>query len=468
LLKEHEFLREYSESSGIEKELINLFEKLSRGYFNIDFNLLPPHPAIKQIIISGSSGTNDGTYNIKNVEYVGTDTVIEVYESLNSSILPLGNISYKKVVGPIIKMDTTNKEIHIKDKNLTLELTSGDHIKVYDTNGNDGDYTVNTVIFTGVNTVIKVNEPILTIIDYVIGRISYERQLSIGSISIIDNKITASNLNLVNELKVNKIILTGFDPFQLHPRNIINGAGPETQNPSGIVALALSNKTILVGTEPVAYVQTTLFPVRYPDFDEKVVENVVEPFLSGNSVDFIISTSLNGSYSYFDLERYAAKIRSTTTPDNLDIKLGHSKFIQIQTAETGNEFYETTLPSEKIITNNVTHNFQLFYQRRFFDQSFKSSGRYQKSPPDGGPNVNSNDFTITPNSTESSEYGSGGTYLSNEVFYRIARCRENHSSSVKTGHYHIANPKYLGFGGFFTNDKIIIEIIDMIKRAITD
>ena len=41
--------------------------------------------------------------------------------------------------------------------------------------------------------------------------------------------------------------------------------------------------------------------------------------------------------------------------------------------------------------------------------------------------------------TRNSYEGSGGNYLSNEIFYRIARARTNANSSVRTGHFHLAN-----------------------------
>ena len=80
--------------------------------------------------------------------------------------------------------------------------------------------------------------------------------------------------------------------------------------------------------------------------------------------------------------------------------------------------------------------------------------------------------------------GSGGNYLSNEIFYRIAKARENAHSNVKTGHYHIANsngkipynieqkygqqllsviPKPYPT---YTNEQLIEEVTNMIERAL--
>lgn len=56
-------------------------------------------------------------------------------------------------------------------------------------------------------------------------------------------------------------------------------------------------------------------------------------------------------------------------------------------------------------------------------------------------------------------YGPGGSYLSNEIFYRIARRRDQLSSGVKTGHFHIPNPTHAG--------KSKAEILTIVSNAIS-
>ena len=107
----------------------------------------------------------------------------------------------------------------------------------------------------------------------------------------------------------------------------------------------------------------------------------------------------------------------------------------------GKEFYETTLPVEKVITSAITHNFNVNQQKFFYDQSYTAFGNFRKHVTEDNtqPNTNTDSFNITEIVGNSKE-GSGGSYLSNEVFYRIARARTNASSNVKTGHFHLANP----------------------------
>ena len=41
------------------------------------------------------------------------------------------------------------------------------------------------------------------------------------------------------------------------------------------------------------------------------------------------------------------------------------------------------------------------------------------------------------NATIKAKRGSGGSYLSNEIFYRVSRLRKSHNPNMSTGHYHV-------------------------------
>ncbi len=236
-----------------------------------------------------------------------------------------------------------------------------------------------------------------------------------------------------------KILITGFDPFQLN-------LDIQTQNPSGISALSLHNKVISDNLGNNAFIQTAIFPVRYFDFDKNVVENLIEEYLINNSIDMIVSLSLNGSKKYFDLERFAGKFRGGFE-DNLNI--GNSSNLLVQLSN-GDEFYETTLPTEKIVTAQVANNFNIndiSNQKIFYDQSYSTLNGNQRSHvtiDNAQPNTNIDSFSIT-EINGNSQTGSGSNYLSNEIFYRIARKRVGVGSNVKTGHYHIANQNTAGW-----------------------
>lgn len=193
-----------------------------------------------------------------------------------------------------------------------------------------------------------------------------------------------------------------------------------------------------------SYIQTMIVPVPYTDFEKGYVEDLITPFIENDSVDMIMSLSLNGGAYYFDLERFAAKNRGGFH-DNMNIgtfpsvpRLDTEKFNP--NIGLGAEFYHTTLPAIKIITSLITNNFNLNLQKYFYDQSYKASNARPHPVDDNTqPNTNSDSFNIS-EIQGSSKDGSGGSYLSNEIFYRIARVRENAGSSIMTGHFHLANP----------------------------
>ncbi len=111
------------------------------------------------------------------------------------------------------------------------------------------------------------------------------------------------------------------------------------------------------------------------------------------------------------------------------------------------EIYKTTLPAVKIAIASVANNFNFSGQKNFYDQSYKAENGNERPHVDGTngqSNTNVDSFSIN-KIIENSIDGSGGDYLSNEIFYRIAKKREDIASSVKTGHYHLANPDNQGW-----------------------
>ncbi|MCG8893142.1 hypothetical protein G1K97_10390 [Tenacibaculum finnmarkense] len=232
-----------------------------------------------------------------------------------------------------------------------------------------------------------------------------------------------------------KVLITGFDPFVLNQIKY-SWAQIDTQNPSGISALYFHGKVI--GN---AFIQTAIVPVRYEDFDNGIIENIVD--LNINKFDIMITTSRNDSN--FDIERFASKHRGAFF-DNMNIGnsmiyLGNNEWDKnrLNQLPTGNEFYETTLPIKKILSNDLDLSKKIIY----YDQTVIDDNGFKiNHPTKGGPNENKDSFPknkITGKSTNDS--GSGGDYLSNEVMYRATRKRENLglNSSKQIGHIHIAD-----------------------------
>ncbi|AKE51863.1 C15 family peptidase [Kangiella geojedonensis] len=234
-----------------------------------------------------------------------------------------------------------------------------------------------------------------------------------------------------------KILITGFDPFLLD-RNI------KQSNPSGVAALRLDN-TIIESGDKTIEIQAAMFPVRYQDFDEGIVEKVVEPFLENNSIDMLATISMGREH--FDLEHFPGRRRSSSAPDNNNIYSGGSAAKPVigkigEKHLEGPEFVEFSLPYEAMM---------------------KTEGKYKIND---NREVTTIEKTFKPNSLEELKdaiavEGGGGGYLSNEISYRTVNLGNKLGTKVPTGHIH--TPRIKEF------DKTVIkEIVEQIKEMLVN
>lgn len=276
--------------------------------------------------------------------------------------------------------------------------------------------------------------------------------------------ITHSGIDFSAAAGRKKILVTGFDPFELND-------DIETSNPSGAIALALHGEQLQSPSNVLGYVQTALFPVRYRDFDAGVIEAFFKKYLYDEPVDMIVTLSMNGPSAYYDIERFASRFRNPELLDNND-QHGASP---IGAGASWDEFYETELPSQAMMSgvNLTLPPGQVVY----YDQSYKSTGgsggsQEVKHPTvTGAPNFKTDAPGVTLASIEGSALrGSGGTYLSNEIFYRVARLREEppagitSPSSVPTGHLHIPGIPQAGPGK--TIEDVLTQTKDLLARGL--
>ena len=112
-----------------------------------------------------------------------------------------------------------------------------------------------------------------------------------------------------------KILLTGFDPFFLD-RHI------DQSNPSGVVALSLDDLVLSINGKT-AEIEVLIVPVRFRDFDQGMIEELLTPYIQDQSVDMVLTVSMGREN--FDLERYPALRRSAKAPDNLNVLTGATK-----------------------------------------------------------------------------------------------------------------------------------------------
>jgi pyrrolidone-carboxylate peptidase len=233
-----------------------------------------------------------------------------------------------------------------------------------------------------------------------------------------------------------KILLTGFDPFFLD-RHI------DQSNPSGVVALSLDDIVLSIDGQT-AEIEVLIVPVRFADFDQGMIEELLAPHIADKSVDMVVTVSMGREH--FDLERYPALRRSAKAPDNLNVLTGASNTNPLvpklkSTALIGPEFVEFSLPVTAMQ---------------------KGAGKYQ---------VNDNRKVSTLAQTfdaaslaeivnQISVNGSGGGYLSNEVSYRSVLLRDKYNPLLPVGHIH--TPRIKAF-----DRQALMDIVNQTKNIIT-
>ena len=210
-----------------------------------------------------------------------------------------------------------------------------------------------------------------------------------------------------------RILISGFDPFGLE---LPAYGGTRASNPSGAAVLALDGRS--VSNQSInGVIQGVIFPVRYADFDASVVENVFRPFISGpNAVDMIMTISMGGIGSNFEVEEYAGRRRQAGIDDNLSQPQSRSS----TPAGPGPEFIHGTLPPSVRQTLGRT--------RPNTEESevteIPAGGTSPVHRPSG------------PTAGSTAVEGSGGGFLSNEIFYRASLLRLQSGSQIPVGHLH--------------------------------
>jgi hypothetical protein len=242
-----------------------------------------------------------------------------------------------------------------------------------------------------------------------------------------------------------KVLITGFDPFLLNSIKYPKQYNILQSNPSGVVALALANNNQLGGC-----IQTMIVPVRYSDFDNSkeydkgqgdgIIEKYIKPFI--NEVDMIITVS-----QYLPKENVIDKFGTVTrggSDDNLDFTRINGSVALV----TSHEWIETTLPKEFTNAPNVVLNWKF--------------------------NGVDNPGHIAPKVGMKLTRGSGGAYLSNEIFYRVAKLRvENpdkngNKGKLATGHFHIEKLQDESIGEDLPSQRMKNLLENIVKNAIEE
>ncbi|MEV7343809.1 pyroglutamyl peptidase [Streptomyces sp. NPDC093544] len=242
---------------------------------------------------------------------------------------------------------------------------------------------------------------------------------------------------------VKRILVTGFDPFTLD-RDI------RISNPSGASALALDGTTIQTADGP-ARVETAMFPVRWEDFSDGMVERALRSSLP--QVDLFTTVS-QGRVGRFDVERTNGAWRGGFG-DNLNT--GVPETVPVTDPASQPQWTSTTLPYAEIVAAN-TGRFPVYDNTSVTE--IPAGGTTAVVRPAG------------PTSGSTARAGGGGDYLSNEIAYRatLLRDRLGLHDSLPGGHVHTP---VLQFGagntdpatGVVTDPEFVQNRLDIIAQV---
>lgn len=236
-----------------------------------------------------------------------------------------------------------------------------------------------------------------------------------------------------------KILITGFDPFFLD-KNI------DQSNPSGVTALALDDLFISRDGQS-AEIESLMIPVRFADFDQGMIEQLLTPYF--DKVDMIVTISMGRKN--FDLERFPGLRRSAKAPGNLNVFTGATSKKPLlplldKKPLMGPEFVEFSLPVTAM--QKATGDYQINDNH----QVTTLTKTYQP-------------ITLSELTKAISVQGSGGGYLSNEISYRSILLRDKFNPVLPVGHIH--TPRIKAFEPQ-TSAKIVKQIKQMLTHAINN
>ncbi|WP_430612145.1 hypothetical protein [Flavobacterium sp. JP2137] len=209
-----------------------------------------------------------------------------------------------------------------------------------------------------------------------------------------------------------KILITGFDPFYLNSIEQSADQNIEQSNPSGCVALYLEANGLQYSK-----IQTMLVPVRFTDFDNSqnpqrgqgtgIIEKYIQPWIK--KVDMIITIS-QGNPNAYNLDVFST-VRRGALSDNMNFtRVNKSKCL----AQSAPETLVSTIPDSLTKAPSKALFFGLYY-------------------------LHARSYTATKENypTHRIDEGPGGNFLSNEIFYRVAKLRNENNPTLETGHFHV-------------------------------
>ncbi|MFJ6750517.1 pyroglutamyl peptidase [Streptomyces sp. NPDC091266] len=216
--------------------------------------------------------------------------------------------------------------------------------------------------------------------------------------------------------RVVRIVVTGFDPFQLDD-------DARRSNPSGAAALALDGTTVRTASGRSARIETAVFPVRWADFADGTVERTLLPhFRHGPRQADLFTTISQGRPGHFDVERTNGAWRGGYPDNARDERTGTVPIpAGVPTVRPQPQWTTTSLPYGRIVGAG-TGPYPVVDHTAVTEIPAGGTGPVDRP---GGP---------TPGST--ARAGGGGDYLSNEIAYRATLLRDAVRPTLPGGHLH--------------------------------
>ncbi len=233
--------------------------------------------------------------------------------------------------------------------------------------------------------------------------------------------------------------ITGFDPFHLDTRL-------DQSNPSGLAGLALDGAEFDSGGRR-ARINASIFPVRFADFDEGIVERFFRPLLTEREPAIVVTLSMGRDA--FDLERFPGRRRSARTQDNHKVLTGASEDNPLPPGRDdapleGPEFLEFSLPVQAMLT--ARGNWPVRDNRTV---TTVSRGEFEAR-------------SLADLRSELAVRGSPGGYLSNEIAYRSRLLHRQLGCSCPIGHVH--TPALEGYDASLER-RMVAQIRQMLEQA---
>ncbi len=226
------------------------------------------------------------------------------------------------------------------------------------------------------------------------------------------------------------VLLTGFDPFFLPDE-------PRTANPSGAVALALDGTTVRGPNGPVR-VETMLFPVRWRDFGDGMVEKALEPVLDGRHRPELVFTISQGRVGQFDLEAVNGAWRGGTIDNEAACHQGIAPIAEgLPSVDPQPQWTRSTLPRRAMVDAG-TGPFDVLDRSVVVEVPGEAPVPPTRTEcPAVAEDNAGNERPDGPSVGSQARSGAGGNYLSNEVAYRATLLRDALGlEDLPVGHVH--------------------------------